>query len=179
MKTIKYTAYGAITGFCIGLVLALFVGCDAVCSCTGDWFNSFLGCGDATCASGCEEFTSDPVVRNCVFYSTVVCAVIGGAYGAFQTLQDKDAARKAAELQQSESAKKQRVKWASEIKEMALNANHTCFKNQLNDQPVVNATYRANTYMTEIIDAVAKAEQEQGKVDSLVDELCKKGGTSI
>lgn len=179
MKTIKYAAQGALIGLCIGLVLSFFVGCEAACSCTEDWINAFFGFGNATCAGGCQEFTSDPAVRNCILYSTLICAVIGGAYGAFQTLQDKNAAKKAAELEQSASAKKQRVTWASEVKQKALNVNNTCTKNKSTDKPLVNTTYKANAQMTDIMNELTKVAEKQGKVDALSEELSKEGGTSV
>ena len=179
MKIVKYTAYGALIGLCIGLVLSFFVGCVAACSCSEEWIDAFFGCGNATCASGCQEFTSDPIVRNCILYSTLICAAIGGAYGAFQTVQEKIASQIAAELEQSASAKRQRVSWASEIKLKALNVNNTCSRNKTSDKPLVSTTYKANAQMTEIMNELTKVAEKQGKVDSLAEELSKKGGVSV
>lgn len=109
----------------------------------------------------------------------MICAAIGGAYGAFQTLQEKNAAQKAAELEQSASAKRQRVTWASEIKQKALNVNNTCSRNKTSDKPLVSTTYKANAQMTEIMNELTKVAEKQGKVDSLAEELSKKGGVSV
>lgn len=179
MKTGKYTAYGALIGLCIGLVLSFFAGCEAVCSCTGEWIDAFLGCGDATCAGGCQRFTSDPIVQGCILYSTLIGAIVGGAYGFFQTLQDKNEALKTSELERIESAKKQRVAWASEVKQKALTVNNTCSRNKAMDKPLVSTTYKANDQMIEIMNELTQVVEKQGLVDSLAEELLKKGGTSV
>lgn len=178
MKIAKYALYGALTGLCIGLVLSFFVGCEAMCSCTEDWIDAFFGCGNATCSSGCQEFTNDPAVRNCMLYSTLISTGIGAIYGLFLTLQDKNAAQKAAELERSASAKKQRATWASEVKQNALNVNNTCSRNKTSDKPLVSTTYKANTQMAEIINELTNIAEKQGKIDALAEELSKKGGIS-
>lgn len=184
MKIVKYAFYGALTGLCIGLVLSFFVGCDAVGSCADEWlgafFNSLFGCGgNASCSGGCQEFTSDPAVRNCMLYSILISTGIGAIYGLFLTMQDKNAAQKAALLSQSAEAKKQRAAWASEIKQNALKVTNTCTQNKVSDKPLVSTTYKANTQMSEIVNELAKVAEKQGKIDSLADELSKKGGASL
>jgi len=179
MKIVKYTVYGALFGLCVGLVLSVFVGCNAVCSCSDDWINAFFGCNNATYASGCGGYISDPAVRSCLLYSTLICAVIGGVYGTFRTLQDKNLAQKASELEQSASAKKQRVAWASEVKQKALNVNNVCSENKTFDKPLVSTIYKSNDQMTEILNELTKISEKQGKVDFLAEELSRKDGTSI
>lgn len=178
MKIAKYALYGALTGLCIGLVLSFFVGCEAMCSCTEEWIDAFLGCGNATYSGGCQGFTNDPAVRNCMLYSTLISTGLGAIYGFFLTLQDKNAAQRAAELEESASAKKQRVIWASEVKQKALNVNNTCSRNKTFDKPLVSTTYKANAQMTEIMNELTKVAEKQGKVDALAEELSKKGGAS-
>lgn len=179
MKIAKCTAYGALAGLCIGLILSFFIGCDSVCMCAGEWVDSFFGCGDSSCASGCQEYTSDPAVQSCILFSTIIGTVIGVAYGVVQTLQDRNASQKAAELDQSASAKRQRVTWASEVKQKALSVNTTCFKNKVTDKALISTTYKASIQMTEIMNELVKVTEKQGKVDSLAGELSEKGGASV
>ena len=179
MKTAKYTAYGALVGLCIGLLLSFIADCGASFNCAGTWIEAFFGCGDATCASGCQEFISDPIVRNCILYSTIICTVIGGTYGAFQTLQDKNAVKYEMELKRSASAKKQRATWAGEVKQKALNVNNTCSKNKASVEQLVSTSYKSSTQMADIMNELTKVAEKQGKVDSLAEELSKRGGASV
>lgn len=175
MKIAKYTAFGALVGLCIGVVFSFFVGWKIVCNCTLDT----LGCGHSTCADGCQEFISDSDVRACIIFFTVLCAVIGGTFGAIQTVQDNDADRKAAELEQSAFDEKQRAIRSSDVKQKALNLSNTCSKNKSDDKPLVTATYEANVQMAEIMNELVKVSEKQGKVDSVAEELSKKGGASV
>lgn len=179
MKIIKYALYGALSGLCIGLVLGYFVGCESAFTCAEVWLQAIFGCGDSSFIGGCQEFTSNPAVKNCIIFSTAICTLIGGAYGTFQTLQDQNAAQKVAELEQSTSAKKQRATWANEVKQKALNVNNTCSKNKASYKPLVSTTYKSNAQMTEIINELTKIAEKQGKVNSLAEELSKKGGASV
>lgn len=175
MKIAKYTALGVLVGLCIGLVLGFFVGWKIFCDCTLD----VLTCGSPTCANVCREYASDPDVRGCILFFTLICALIGGAYGTVRTLQDNDAVRKAAELEQNAFAKKQQATWASDIKQKALNLSSTCSKNKSDDKPLVTATYEANVQMAEIMNELVKVTEKQGKVDSVAEELSRKGGASV
>lgn len=106
-------------------------------------------------------------------------AVIGSFYGFYKAKEesDADAARIAAE--NSEEARKQRVKWASEVKQKALNVNDTCSRNKKSDKPLVSTTYKASAQMTEIINELTKVAEKQGKVNSLAEELSEKDGVSV
>lgn len=179
MKIAKCTAYGALAGLCIGLVLSFFIGCDSVCTCAGEWVDAFFGCGNSSCASGCQEYTSDPAVQSCLLFSTIIGAVIGIAYGFFQTIQDRNAAQKAAEQNQSAAAKRQRINWASEVKQKSLNVYTTCVKNKEAERALVSTAYKANIQMLEIMNELVKVSEKQGKVDSLAEELSKRGGASV
>lgn len=138
-----------------------------------------MGCAILTC--DCDK----PMVFDWSgMWSLLLICIIGGAviglfYGFYKAKEasDADAARIAAE--NSEEARKQRAKWASEVKHKALNVNNTCSKNKTSDQPLVSATYKANAQMNEIMNELTKVAEKQGKVDSLAEELSKKGGASV
>lgn len=138
-----------------------------------------LGCAILTC--DCDK----PMIFDWSgMWSLLLICVIGGAvvgffYGIYKAKEESDAeaARKAAE--NSEEARKQRVKWAGEVKQKALNVNNTCSRNKTADKPLVSTTYKANAQMTEIMNELTKIAEKEGKVDSLAEELSKKGGASL
>ena len=87
---------------------------------------------------------------------------------------DEETARKNAE--NSEKARKQRIKWADEVKQKALNVNNICERNKTSDKPLVSTTYQASSEMKDIMNELTNVAELQGKVDSIADELSKKGG---
>lgn len=163
---IKGAAYGGIG--CVGLYVVGF--------CI-EFLN--MGCAILTC--DCDK----PMIFDwSEMWSLLLICIIGGAviglfYGFYKSKEasDADAARLAAE--NSEEARKQRAKWASEVKQKALNVNNTCSRNKTSDKPLVSTTYKASTQMTEIMNELTKVAEKQGKVDSLAEELSKKGGASV
>lgn len=179
MKIVKYTIYGVLIGLCIGLILSPFVGCQAVGSCSEEWVNAFFSCSKAGCANGCQQFTGSPTVRNCILYSTLICGAIGAVYGSFLTLQERNATRKAAEQEQSAWAKKQREKWAGEVKDTILYVNNVCYENKTKNAPLINTTYKANSQMTDIMSELIIVTEKQGKVNALAEELSKEGDISV
>lgn len=179
MKIIKYALYGALSGLCIGLVLGYVFGCESAFTCAEMWFRAILGCGDSSFIGGCQEFTNNPAVKNCIIFSTTICTLIGGAYGTFETLQEKEAAQKMIALEQSESAQKLQVTRANEVKQKALNIYNICCDNKATNKPLVSTTYKGAEQMTKIINELTNVAKKQGKVNSLAEELSKKGGTSL
>lgn len=138
-----------------------------------------LGCAILTC--DCDK----PMIFDWSgMWGLLLIFIIGGAvvglfYGFYKAKEasDEDAARRAAES--SEEARKQRAKWASEVKQKALNVTNTCAKNKAADNPLVSTTYKANSQMTDIMNELTKVAEKQGKVDALAEELSKKGGASV
>lgn len=113
---------------------------------------------------------------NVLLFCSIAGAVIGLVYGIIKMKQvaDEETARKNAAT--SEEARKQRKKWASEIKQKALNVNNTCDKNKSADKPIVSTSYQAGAQMEDIMKELTKVAELQGKVDSIVEEIEKKGG---
>lgn len=163
MRIVKYAVLGALVGLCV----AFLVGIDTLCS------------GNATCANGCKEFINDPKELVGILGVILIFAVFGGIFGMIQTVQDNDAVQKATELEQRAFAEKQRAIRASDVKQKALNLSNTCSKNKSDDKPLVTATYEANVKMAEIMNELVKVAEKQGKVDSVAEELSKKGGASV
>lgn len=111
-----------------------------------------------------------------LLFCSIAGAVIGLVYGIYKMKEAADAevAQRNAEI--SEEARKQRKKWASEIKQKALNVNNTCNQNKSTDKPIVSTSFQAGMQMESIMNELAKAAELLGKVDSIVDEIEKKGG---
>jgi len=111
-----------------------------------------------------------------LIFCTIGGAIIGLVYGLYKmkAAADEETARKNAEY--SEKARKQRVKWADEVKQKALNVNNICEKNKVSDKPLVSTTYQASSEMEDIMNELTKVAELQGKVDSIADELAKKDG---
>ena len=169
-KTILYTLEGAVLG-----------AAGAVCLFIAGFFIELLNLGCAILTCDCDK----PMVFDWsgMWGLLLICAiggaVVGFFYGIYKAKEERDAetARRNAAI--SEEARKQRVKWAEEIKQKALNLNNTCSRNKTTDKPLVFTTYKANAQMTEIMNELTKVAEKQGKVDSLAEELSKKGGASL
>lgn len=111
-----------------------------------------------------------------LLFCSIAGAVIGLVYGIYKMKEAADAEVAQRNAETSEEARKQRKKWASEIKQKALNVNNTCNQNKSMDKPIVSTSYQAGTQMESIMNELAKTAELQGKVDSIVDEIEKKGG---
>lgn len=162
-KTLLYTLKGA----AIGVVAGFFI----------EILN--IGCAILTC-----DCDNPGVFDWSGMWRLLLICVIGGAiiglfYGIYKAKEESDAetARKNAEA--SEEARKQRVRWAGEVKQKALNVNNTCSGNKSSNKPLVSTTYKSAAQMTEIMNELTRVAEKQGKVDSLAEELFKKGGTSL
>lgn len=171
MTAILWMLGGAATGAGVALILyVLGFGVELVnCAC------QILTCncdgGDAI-----PGMWSGDSFLHVLLFCAIGGAVIGLIYGIYKmkAAADEETARRNAE--NSEEARKQRVKWADEVKQKALNVNNTCERNKSADKPLVSTTYQASSQMKEIINELIKAAELQGKVDSIADELSKKGG---
>lgn len=165
-STLAGAVYGAMVAVClyvVGFVLEIFN----------------LGCAILTCDCDKPMMFDWSGMWNLLFIFAIAGAVIGFFYRIYKIKADADAdaARLAAE--NSEEARKQRIKWASDIKQKALDLNNTCFQNKKIDIPIVSTTYKASVQMTEIMNELTKVAEKQGKIDFLVNELSTKGGTSV
>lgn len=169
-KTILYALKGAVFG-AIG-ALCLFIAGFFI-----ELFN--VGCAILTC--DCDK----PMVFDWSgMWGLLLICVIGGAvvgffYGIYKAKEESDAEAAKRNAEKSEEARKQREKWAGEVKQKALNVNNTCSENKIANKPLIFTIYKANSQMAEIINELTKVAEIQGKVDSLAEELSKKGGASL
>lgn len=111
-------------------------------------------------------------------FCTIAGAVVGLIYGIYKmkVASDKEARKKAAA--DSEEAKKQRIKWASEVKQKALSVANVCDKNAKEYKPLITPTYKADAQMDLIINELANAAELKGKLDAMANDTKTKGGAS-
>lgn len=141
-----------------------------------------LNCACQILTCNCDESDAIPGMWNgdafghILLFCTIAGAVIGLIYGIYKmkVAADEETARRNAK--NSEEARKQRVKWADEVKQKALNVNNICERNKASDKPLVSTTYQSSSQMKGIMNELTKVAELQGKVDSIADELKKKGG---
>lgn len=116
---------------------------------------------------------------NVLIFCSICGAIIGFIFGIFAEKSSRDKALAERNAKLSEEARKQRVKWADEIKQKALSVNNTCSGNKSSNKPLVSTTYKSVAQMTEILNELTTVTEKQGRVDSLAEELSKKGGASV
>lgn len=110
----------------------------------------------------------------------LICVISGAVVGLFYGIHRDKEERNAENVRKNmEEARQQRTKWLVELKQYAIRVNNIHFNNNLLSEPLVSTTYKANAQMNEIINELIKVSEKQGKVDSIVEELSKKGGASL
>ena len=77
-----------------------------------------------------------------------------------------------------EEEKKQRIKWAEDIKKMSTTVVSTCEKNAGEYEALFCPTYKANSQMDEILKELANASELNGKVAAMAHDTRTKGGAS-
>ena len=113
-----------------------------------------------------------------LLFCTIAGAVIGLIYGIYKmkVASDEEARRRAAA--DSEEAKKQRIKWAGEVKQKALSVANTCEKNAKDYKALISPNYKADSQMDTIMKELANAAELKGKVDAMAKNKKTKGGAS-
>lgn len=113
-----------------------------------------------------------------LLFCTIAGAVIGLIYGIYKmkVASDEEARRRAAA--NSEEAKKQRIKWAGEVKQKALTVANTCEKNAKEYKALISPNYKADSQMDAIMKELANAAELKGKVDAMANDTKTKGGAS-
>lgn len=167
------TIWNTLRGAACGAIGAMFLFAIGFCI---EAFN--LGCAILTC--DCDK----PMVFDWSgMWGLLLLCIIGGAvvgcfYGLYKAKEERDEEMAKRNAAMSEEERKQRVKWAGEIKQKALDANNICSEYKTADKPLVSSVYKANTQMTVIMNELTNVTEKQGKVDSLAEELNGKGGAS-
>lgn len=113
-----------------------------------------------------------------LLFCTIAGAVIGLIYGIYKMKVASDEAARLRDAANSEEAKKQRIKWAGEVKQKALTVANTCDKNAKAYKPLIAPEYKANAQMDSIINELANASELKGKVDAMANDTKTKGGAS-
>lgn len=173
MKAVKTTFVGALCGLGVSIVLiVLGFACDFI-SCA---------CSIVTCNFDSSANWMSIVLGNfggiCKF--CMICgAIVGLVYGLYKMKEESEQYNMILNAEQEAAARKQRQAWASEMQRKVMTVNNTCNQNKTSDKPLVSATYKASTQMTEIMNELTKAAEKQGKVDSLAEELSRKGDASV
>lgn len=173
MKAVKTTFVGALCGLGASVLLIMLgFACDFI-SCA---------CSVVTCDFDSSASMTSAVLDNfgvvCKF--CIICgAIVGLVYGLYKMKEEADQNSLILNAEQEAAARKQRQTWASEMKQKAMNVSNTCNQNKESDKLLVSTTYKASSQMTEIMNELTKAAEKQGKVDSLAEELSKKGDASV
>ncbi len=166
-KIIGYTFEGGVIGAFVAICLFIVGGCIELLN---------FGCAILTCDCDSPKVFDWSGAGAILFLCVIGGAIIGAFYGVYKVKQERDAeiARKREEA--SEEAKKQRIKWAEEIKQKATDVSVVCTTNKTMDIPLVSVSYKATAQMDQIINELTNAAEKQGKIDSLVEELSKRKG---
>lgn len=109
-------------------------------------------------------------VRIMVFCA-IAGAVIGLVYGISLMRAAAEEERKKQEEKNAEKARRQRIRWAEDIKHRAADLSELCEKNRLADLAEKSAAYHADSVKDDILKELAMAAQLQGKVNYLAEEL--------
>lgn len=170
MTAILCMLAGAAIGAGVSLALYILGGCVEILNCA---------CQIASC-----DFSGDnamPGIWNgdtflhVLLFCTIGGAIIGLIVGICKMKAAADEVTAAKNLANSEEARKQRERWAGEIKQKALQITNSCEQNKSVDKKLVMTNYKSSSQMQSIMEELTRAVEIQGKVDSISNELTKKG----
>ncbi|MGN0150368.1 MAG: hypothetical protein ACI4C7_09000 [Clostridia bacterium] len=140
-----------------------------------------LNCACQIISCKCDGSDALPFMWNgdTFFHVLLFCTIGGAVIGLIVGIckmkiaaDEKTAKRNAAN---SEEARRQRERWAGEVKQKALNINNSCTSNNNTSKTIVSTSFKASLQMKEIMDELTKAAEIQGKVDSISNELAAGG----
>lgn len=140
---------------------------------------SLLSCACNIASCNWNGSSADPMGGDAFLHVLLFCviggAVIGLIVGIVKTKAkyDEEAAKK--NFANSEEARRQRERWAGEVKQKALTLNNTCNSNNNTSKTIVSTSFKASLQMRDIMNELTKAAEIQGKVDSLHNELTAGG----
>lgn len=158
-KTFIGAAIGAVAGIVVYLLGEIFDFLSCLCSCGSN--SSMMG---------------DGAFGKIMLVCTIGGAVIGLIYGIVREKEEADERAAKKRAADSEEAKKQRAKWADDVRKLALNTSNTCENNKTYNKPLVSTPYLASSKMKEITKELTNIAELQGKVASIVNEIEKKAG---
>lgn len=167
IKLFKYTGYGAAVGACLCFLLFLYSFVAEIWNCMCD------------CFGGCSEMPEVDSGLTFLFVF-IISLAIGLMVGLFSAFNDRNYRLSAEERRrkenESEEAKRQRIKWASEVKQKSLEVTNICDKNYKNLKPLITAQYRADGQMSTISDELANISELNGKIKAMAQDVKMKGG---
>lgn len=168
-NVIKNTFIGAAYGIAGAIALVAVGLCVEVLN---------VGCAILTC--DCDKST---VFEWSGIWGLLLICMIGGAiigcvYGIYKEKQERDAEATRLRNENSEKARKQRVKWANEIKQKALNLERECTSNRGSVKAIVSTTYKRDNLMNDILIELSSMAEIQGKVENISENISGKGGGS-
>lgn len=171
MTVILCMLCGAGIGLVVAVLLYVFGGGLELLNCA----YQILSCSFQSGTVIPEMWSGDSFTHVCLF-CVIGGTIIGLVYGIYKVkvAADEEAARKRAE--NSEEARQQRIKWANDVKQRALIVNRTCERNKASNESLVLTTYQASSEMKNITEELTKVAELKGKVDSIAEDLVKKGG---
>ncbi len=111
-------------------------------------------------------------------FCTIAGAVIGLIYGICMMILERNEEARCRAAADAEAAKKQRIKWAGEVKQKALSVANICEKNAKEYKAPVSPNYKANSQMDVIMKELANVAELKGKVDAMANDTKTKGGVS-
>lgn len=167
---IKNTLIGAVLG-AVGAIVLYILGFGI----------ELLNCACAIITCNCDSQDAIPgmwsggAFVNVLIFCTIGGAVLGFVYGLIKMKAAKDADKAKLEAENSEAARNQRQKWASEVKQKALSVSNTCDSNAKNVGNLVQTSYKSESQMKEILNELASVSELKGKIDSMAEDV-KKGG---
>ncbi len=112
-----------------------------------------------------------------LIFCSIGGAVIGFIYGLVKIKAENDAEKARLDAENSEVAKNQRQKWASEVKQKALSVSNTCDSNTKNIRNLIQVNYKSKDRMEEILKELSNASELRGKIDAMAEDV-KNGGAN-
>ena len=164
---------GLLIGLVIGIILSIFVGFEATLNCVGEWIGAFFGCG--SCYDGCSYYLWDKDVQNCIMYCSIISALVSGVYSTYVAFQDMVINKKRIADLEIENAKKQRIQWANEAKQLALKVSCDCKSNESGFNSLISTEYQSEKMIELISMELTNVSELQGKIEAMVKDIEKKG----
>ena len=166
------TLGGAVIGAIGAVVLYLLGFCVELLNCACNIISCNFRGGDAI-----PGFWTGKSFIAVLMFCVVGGAVIGLVYGIYNAKTESNAKAAKRNEENSERARRQRIQWASEIKQKALSVNSTCDSNCENVDPLTMGVYKADAEMELILSELSKAAELKGKIDAMAEDV-RKGGVS-
>ena len=167
MLIVKPTLIGGGIGSIVAIVLyigSLFI----------EMFN--CACQAITCDSSAG--ISNPILESSstFWFCAIGGAIVGFIYGLCKYLAAKNAEQDRLNAINSENARKQREKMASDIKQKNSTVISKCKSNADNIPSFISPNYKSKEQMENIIVELSNLSELQGKINGIVEDMNNAGG---